>query len=334
MFHFRKKQKALPPLGCARKRGGFVKKPVISREIPLTSQEAEAKKTRDGFYFVYFFLWTAFACVTVYVALFSSFLQLQTVQVEGASAISEHNVRQLIQESLSGNYAGGVSKGNLLAFRREKMEADIRDRFKKIASVELTRVFPHTLIARVKERQTLVLWCVQDTCFYVDENGYAYSQVDTSVSGENLGHFLKIIDTSGQSVDMDEPLIDQDFVRFAAQIQDGLQQKLGIAVDAECSTPSRFSDTLTLKTQEGWAMQINVRLPMDKSLQTLGLLFKKEISEERRHRLKYIDLRTENRVYYSVEGEIVSAPKPPEEEPAPEAEAADALPKKEKKKNE
>jgi cell division septal protein FtsQ len=310
MFLFRKKTKILPPTIVRRKKATFPKKSAPLREAALLQQSDDAKESRGGFYFVYMFLWVAFVGVTVYVLIFSSFLRLNTIRIDGTVDVPEQNIEQLIRSDMSKKYFGIFPKDNLLLFPRATVEADIKDHFKKVRAVEVVRAFPHMLTVHIQERKTLVLWCVDETCFYIDEDGYAYAPVDSSQSSEVMGGFLKIMDTSAQNVDTNEPVIDPDFVRFAADIQERLRQESGIEIDAQCTTPSRFSDELILKTQEGWAIDINVRLPLDKSLRTLELLLKKEISPERRQHLKYIDLRTENRVYYSVEGETVSAPEP------------------------
>jgi len=39
----------------------------------------------------------------------------------------------------------------------------------------------------IQERKTLVLWCVNEQCFYIDENGYAYAPVDAEPASEQFG---------------------------------------------------------------------------------------------------------------------------------------------------
>jgi hypothetical protein len=335
MFLFRKKTKSLPINIIHHKRGGFAKKVITPRESHSLQRKDEKRVVREKFYFVYLFLWVVFTGVSGYVLIFSPLLRLNSIQVNGTVDIPKQEIEQFIQMDMAGKYGGVIPKNNLLTVPRGTVEKDVQDHFKKIRSVEVSRVFPSTLVIQIQERKTLVLWCVNEQCFYIDENGYAYAPMDTVQSSDQPGHFLKITDTSGQAINTDEPILDQEFVRAASDIQGRLQQELGIAVDVECTTPSRFSDNLILKTQEGWTMYINVQLPIEKSLQTLQLLFKKEISPERRQHLKYIDLRTENRVYYSVEGETVSAPpETPETTPQPAtvAPAEDKTMSKDKKK--
>jgi hypothetical protein len=317
MFHFRKKTKPVPGVAVRRKRTGFVKKPVVVRESS-SQAEVDVQKSRNTvFSRIYMFLWIVFFCVTAYVIVLSPFLRLDTLHIDGTVDISAQSVEQFVQSELSGKYFGIIPKNNLLFFSLARIESAIKTHFKKIRIADVARVFPHTVEVHIQERKTLLLWCSSETCFYVDEEGYAYAPVDEAQLYTRSEGFLRIIDTSAQPIGTDDPLLDREFVQFCLDIREALQQDLGIETEADSFTTSRFSDELSLKTKEGFVLHVNVRIPLQKSIQTLRLLLKKEISEERRQRLKYIDIRTENRVYYSVEGETVSAPVPAEENQSP-----------------
>jgi len=310
MFHFRKKTKSLPITIVRKPRSGFSKK-ASSQEIPVTKRGQTDSKASLGFYGAYIFLWMIFLGVAVYAIVFSPFLRMETIRVDGAVDVSVSDIEQMIREDVAGKYFSIIPQDTMLMIAKSRIEMDLKNRFKKIRSAEVTRVFSHTLVVHIEERKTLVVWCSADQCFYIDEDGYAYAPVDTSTQTLYRGGVLTITDESAQAVDADTPVLDPDFVRFTADIQEKLHQQLGIEVSAEGSTPSRFSDELNVKTTEGWTLFFNVRVPIENSLHTLQLLLKKEISDERRHRLKYIDMRIENRAYYSVEGETVSAPPDP-----------------------
>lgn len=285
------------------------KKSVLKKQ-PSVALDKEISRTDIVWRGVYGSLWAVFFLVVTYLSLFSSFLRVDAIRVVGAQAISENDVSNAVFAELSGRYFRVIPKNGYLLTDRRKLEDILSDRFKRIRSVTVSKTFPHTLTVEIWERELLAVWCSVDACFRVDEEGYAYDSSRVDDSEATSGKFLKIIDMSGQSVDTDELFLDRDFSRFMADVREGFRNDLGMEIVPECSTPSRFSYELACRTQEGWEIYLNARLPLTKSLRTLGLLLQKEISEERRTRLKYVDLRTENRVYYSVEGETVSAPEP------------------------
>lgn len=263
---------------------------------------------------MYGLLWAAFLFVAVYISFFSPFLRVDTVRVEGIVSLSSQEIAQFVRDDISRKYLGFIPVDNLFLLPRERIESDIAEHFKKIRFVDVSTEFPRTLSVLVQERKSLAFWCSGENCFHVDEEGYAYAEADLSQDLRYSEEFLRINDTGSQSVDMNEPILDEDFIVFISNIRKSLRDDLNMEVSSDCSTPSRFSDQITLKTSEGWLLHIDVRLPIGESLHTLRSVLQKEISQERRQRLKYIDLRTEHRVYYSVEGETVSAP--PEEEDA------------------
>lgn len=313
MFSFRKKTPLIRDHSARRKRGGFSKKPVSKREpISSVSVVKETPKSDKDFSFLYGFLWTVFFGVAVFTLFFSPFLRLERIDISGVSTIPEDIVRQIVMRNISGTYFGAVPKNGLLSFPRSALRSDILDELKKVRSVDIEGVFPHTLSVHIDERVVSAIWCADERCFWVDENGDAFDSFDRSRSDSEDGGIVRIIDTSSQSVENGETLLDPDFTRFVGDIRDRLRE-FGIATETEYSTPSRFSDQLSIRTDEGWLLYVDARLPADQSVKTLSLLFQKEISEERRKHLKYVDLRTENRVYYSVEGESVSAPEKTED---------------------
>lgn len=309
MFEFRKKTNNQPKIVIHRKKAVFAKKPISRRDISVAARsENDGVKPVDNWRLLYVFLWLSFFFVTVYVCIFSPFLRLNTIQVDGTVDISRQEIERFVQEEMGGKYLGIVPYDTIATFPRNRIEADAKERFKKIRSIRISESFPNVVTVRIEERKTLVIWCSGEACFSLDEEGYAYSPVDAAQTVEQGNGSLRITDTGAQSVEVGEQVLDDESVRFASGIRERLQTELGIETDTECSTPSRVSDQLSLKTKEGWLLHVDVRLPIDKSIRTLELLFQKEISGERKSRLKYVDLRTENRVYYSVEGETVSAP--------------------------
>lgn len=290
------------------RRGNAVdKKTIVKRTSVVSSTENKSAQSETMWHVLYRSLWVVFVLIVVYVVFFSSFLRMDAIQVTGVDSALEKDVLDVVSEEVSGKYFGLIPKDGYLIVNRKKIESFLRDHFKRFRSVVATKEFPHTLTIHVEEYVPRLIWCSLEMCFYVDENGYAYMSSTHDEIGDEM---LKIIDTSGQSVVSDEPFLEREFVNFVADIRDGFRRNLGMEIESECTTPSRFSQDIVCKTHEGWEVYLNARLSSEKMFQALKLLFRKEISDDRRSRLKYVDLRTENRVYYSVEGETVSAPEP------------------------
>jgi hypothetical protein len=135
-------------------------------------------------------------------------------------------------------------------------------------------------------------------------------------------------DESGQALPNEGKIFDPQFVAFPGEVRTALRERLGLETDQKMRVTSRFGNELRVKTDGGWEIFFATDIPLETSLDALSLLLDKEIPAERRADLLYIDLRTENRVFYRFqEGKET---KEPEVAPVTETGANESK-KKEKK---
>lgn len=251
---------------------------------------------------LYFFLWIAFGCVCFYSLFFSEKLMVRDIRIEGNDRLSNDSLRDAVQESISGKYFEVWPKNNLLLIRSGWLQDSLREDMKLIRSIDVQKVFPSTLSVSIQERKTVFVWCSGNGCWYVDEDGYAYDMAN-DLDHQSESWILRVTDMSGEAVDVSVPVVKSEFSHFAMAARDALSERCGIAIRPEVTTPSRLSDELRFATEEGWEAYIDTTLPIEKSCSMMKLLFAKEISSEDRKRLRYIDLRAENRIYYTFKDE-------------------------------
>jgi cell division septal protein FtsQ len=258
----------------------------------------DVEKVGRGWKQVYVGLWMFFGGVCGYILIFSSFLSVQNVEVEGLKEVPREEVRQFVDDLMRERRLGFLPGNNLFVMYFSDWENRLRERFQKIRAARVKMVFPHSLMLSAEERQTLLVWCSGGPCFYIDELGYAYQGADVSSEEQGESALLRIVDVSAQPLNLQEPFLEREFLEFALRAEEELREMFGVELMREGFTPSRLSSELRLKTQEDWELYLDTDLPLEKSLQTLNLLFQKEISAQDRARLRYIDLRADNRVYY------------------------------------
>jgi cell division septal protein FtsQ len=296
----------LAPRRVIRRKRNFSRvKPFVRREKKTRLSTGENVSTMlGGKFWWYPFLWMAFVGVTVYAVFFSPFLRIEKVTFQGMNAVSREELDDFLRARLSEKALWFIPRDTLTLFPVEASIRDMRDRFAVFRSVTITKVFPHELIVRVEERLTTAVWCAQNRCSLLDERGFAYTDVrDAAALVAESASLVHIIDEGARPSNENAPVTSATFARFALEIRGRLRQELGIETNAEALSPSRFANELTLRTREGWALRFNTDFPIEKTLETLRLVLKKEIAADRREKLRYIDLRVESRAYYSVEGE-------------------------------
>ncbi len=267
-----------------------------------SDEEILVRRTQWWWTNAYVALWFVFLGSCVYIFFFSPFLLVHQVRIEGTKTVDVDQVRKEVDLELQGSKTKAFLSNNLLAVSSEKVEQRLLGDFPQIRSVEVKRVFPDTLVVRIREREAKVVWCSGGPCFLVDEDGYAYMGIDEG-SIENLPEYVvKIVDGSGQVADLSEPIIGREFLDFSASTRESVKQILDMDTEREGTTPSRLSLEIRLKMKAGWVLMLDADQPLEESLHAVQLFLKKGIHKDDQSRLRYVDARN-SRIYYTLEGE-------------------------------
>jgi len=275
-------------------------------DVPLKSQtflDRETKQRRSIFLStIYYILLIAFIGVSVYVLFFSSFLQITNVVVQGTNEISSGDIGQVVNNQLSGTYFKAVPKNNFILFSNRRAENAIKQQFKKVASVTITKKFPDTLNVSITERQSLLVWCSGDNnCFLIDGSGIAYVTADFNSPEVMENHLVKLTDTGGKAVAIGDKVLDGDFLAYVSQIRDTLKNATQIDITDEYSTPAAVSQEADVVTPGGMRLQFSMSYPLANAVKNLKLfLDKQNFPQPLEDQLEYIDLRSENKIFYKL----------------------------------
>jgi cell division septal protein FtsQ len=297
--HDRVRGSAKPFLSFRRGRRGALPRPIRRAAPAAAAGQSDRPDALKRWIHAYLALWFLFAGVALYALFFSPFLRVRDVAVTGNRELPSEKIEPLVREHLAGRYAGVFPADNLLALRAHDLAVRLKDRFKKIRSVEVRKKFPDGIAVEVEERRTLMLWCAGEKCFYMDEAGSAYEEVDFSDTENLSGNLLRLTDTGGQATGAGDAVVGADFVGAAIEARSKLEEALGMEIAPEASTPSRLSSEIRFRTGEGWEVFVDTGVAPDKTARDVALVLRKEIAEEDRARLRYVDARTENRIYYA-----------------------------------
>lgn len=270
-----------------------------------TSPRPEKKKRRSGNRRKYLssallvILWLLLLCTLGYALLFSPFLLVdsESVRVGGTNRLSAASLEDFVRTNISGKRLGIFPKSNFLLIRPDTLEEEILLRFPLARFAEVTRSFPHSLEIEVKEREKIILWCSGGPCYLITESGMA-AESRQALGEENREWVRTVIDTSAQPVRLGQKLFSFDLPGFVSELERLLTEQLDVRIEPPHEAVSRFAGELRFKTSEGYRLYVSTEREPGKTAAGLRLLFEKELPEERRRALEYIDARTENRMYY------------------------------------
>lgn len=245
------------------------------------------------------FLWFLLGATALYVFFFSPFLLIEQPGISGSQNIPEEKVRQFLDGRISGKYFGIVPRNSFFVVRPETLERLLMEEFPLLRSVTAIRTFPNDMRVELSERDKILLWCSGDDCYVLAEDGTLRESSKVFASEENLARTIRVTDLSAQPVAAGQRIAESDFMVFATSAEFAFRERLDIGLENAYSTASRFAGELRVRTGQGYEVYLNTTVPLEDSLDALALLFEKEVPEERRGKLRYVDLRTENRIYYA-----------------------------------
>ena len=249
----------------------------------------------------FYFLLAAFVAVTAYALLFSLFLEIKTVEIEGNETLETQVIARKINGMVAGKYFGIIPKNNYLFLTEEKIKRMLEDEFKKIKSVEISRTFPDRLKITVTERKALIVWCSGETCHIIDEQGFAYTPVSLDSPEVLENNLIKVEDSGARAIEAGKQVVTGEYAAYLTELREKISRNLEIR--NEWKTPSPMAQEIEVPAGEGWRLIFSSKISPEKSLRTLETFLSQEVGEEKRKDLEYVDLRVENKVFYKLKNE-------------------------------
>lgn len=288
MFGKTKKQKRKVPEGCQ-----VVRLESRKKDIPVRLLSRV----------VFVFVVTIFFVACGWVMFFSPYMQVNSISLEGVETLSGEDVLSSSKGIYEGKYFGFLPKNNLLLFPERKMETILKQNFRKISEINVERIFPNGARIKLKERDSLLVWCSGGPCYIIDENGYAYTGADFESPEIAQNNLIVVTNVGAKPVDLGEQVLKSEYIDFIINARHKLLGEQSFDMSGECFTPSALAEEVSCKTKDGVNISLSMTLPLEETMKTLALFMKKELSADAKAQLEYLDLRFENRVYYKLKGE-------------------------------
>ena len=302
--------------------GGKIKKRKISgtaRGRNFSGRERKRKMISKGFLKKtgFFVLLIAFLGTVIYALFFSTFVKISKIEINGVVSINADLIRQDIAARLNGKYFNLIEKNNILFVNDDNLQDALRNKYEKIESIQVKKVFPNGIKIMIEERTPAMILCSNGECFVVDTAGFTYMRYDSNANDVQLNGLMRLTDNGNKSIKFKNNFLTKEYVKYIMDIQSGVKDDLGIDLSLDCQTPQLISGDIRVMTTDGWWIYFDSSRPVQKELEMLKAVLTEKIDKEgQRSNLEYIDLRIDNKVYYKLKNqdgvvenpEIVPAP--------------------------
>lgn len=247
-----------------------------------------------------FFYWIAlfsFLGAIFYSLFLSGFLAINRVEINGIRELDRKNIQNVVDSKIEGEHLGLINKNNLLFISGKSMEKDLTERFVKIESVKIRKKFPNALIIEIRERESSIVLCLSSDCYSIDKSGKAYSKLDCSLPEISENKLVVLRDLSDKSFNVGDLVFNVDYLDYIQKIEEKIILGADVYMEKNYETPSRVSSDIRGATKEGWRIFFNENIDLQKEIDMLRIVLNEKIGD-RRTDLEYVDLRSDNKVYY------------------------------------
>jgi cell division septal protein FtsQ len=267
------------------------------------NKQREVKKTKVIRNVLAKILAILFLGVAVYSFVFAGFLKIDNIEVTGLETLDKEEVRSYVNEGLKGNYLEFIPKNNILFINKKVFKNKIKSEFKKIESITVKKVFPSKVVLDIEERDLMLMLCSKGECFFVDKLGNAYARVDFDSEEVRQNKLVKLIDESGKDVHIGRRVLREDFLRYISSLAQEIERVSHIEITKDYRSRSLISEEVIVQTTKGWDIYLSSAFPAEKSARILKTFLNKQISLREASELEYVDLRSENKVFYRMKGD-------------------------------
>jgi len=217
---------------------------------------------------------------------------VEKVTVSGEQKVAKADIESLIGKNLENKVLFFKTK-SILRVDAGQIKTDILNAFPQIASAEVKKSFFDTISVQVTERTAVALWCENENCFLLDDEGVIFEPVSKTDSETKLSLIMITKLSLGETFALGQTVIAKDELAQILEIKRQLNEIAKISIDNAVVSDGR----LDIETSEGWQIRFNLKGDLNWQMTELKLALEKQISPEKRKSLEYIDLRF-SRVYY------------------------------------
>ena len=264
-------------------------------------ERPERKKERIGF-LIPGMLWVLFSLSLGYFLFFSQETVVRDISFSGNETIPLISLEAEVRNVIQGKYLHVFSKDNFFFIPKKTLASNIRNMSPKIREAIVQRTFPSKMNIFIEERPVVIIWRSVNGDFLLNEDGSASSHPNLSAVYDASFSFI-LHDETGRETVAGDMVSEKNIPMFIGTFSQKFESHSGKTLSREVRMSSRFSGELLFHAEEGFDILLDSHFSVDDILITLQAAMERGITEEDRKHLSRIDLRTKNRVYYTLKAD-------------------------------
>lgn len=224
---------------------------------------------------------------------------IRDISFTGVEAVSLSEIQEKTNQNIEGKYLRLLPKNNFFFLSQESLISEIRNLSPKVRGVSIDQSFPSGMEIGIDERPTIIIWRSSNGEFLLNEKGFIENHPNLK-SVYDMPYTFFLSDEEGRESSAGDRVAEGDIPSFVGNFSQKFESRFGKTLSRDIRLPLRFSGELLFHVENGFEILLDSRRPVDDILTTLQAAMERGIPETDRELLGRIDLRTENRVYYTL----------------------------------
>lgn len=149
--------------------------------------------------------------------LYSDFFRIARVDVEGNKLVKTEDIRDTIRFSIRGFVYGVIPADHIVFFPKKDLRVKLADKNPRLDQIFFYRDSVDVLKISVTERRPIALWCVDEECSFVDNDGYVYAKAPKFSKGVFMEWSLS---TTTASFKNRQPIEPEYFAKLISDVEE------------------------------------------------------------------------------------------------------------------
>ena len=173
-----------------------------------------------------------------YILFFSGVFDIKNIYIENNVNLKKDDLIKSVEENLAGRFAGIIPFDNYFISNEKDIRSFLLEKYPMIETLTIEKRSYNEMTVSVKEKESRVIWCRLDDCFYLDNDSIAFANEKEEIKLKNKP--LKIYEQSAIEEEAEDKKTEnnsEDLKRDNAISAPGSSQENESSVSGQISDP-------------------------------------------------------------------------------------------------
>lgn len=222
--------------------------------------------------------WVFLVLCFIYFLLLSPYFKIKNISVT--------NNRVILAEEIINKIGPSVINKNIFLADRGIIKKTLEKEFPRIDFVSILRKFPGTIVIRIYEKPSTLVWHTGNSRYLLDAKGNLIDRVEGDL------RMPEVNDLANVPVEIGQQIVTEDFIDFINQLANKFPKKTGFSIKSINVAETTFE--VQVISDKGIYFLFDSTRNLDTQLNYLVQVLETAGGNVR----EYVDLRVESRVFY------------------------------------